>query len=151
MAKPVLDNSHVGCCGCLAGVVYLGVNTYLRYSNPLMDITASYYEKTVNSTAVGVGDVVEVRVLVGWHGYVIPEFKRNMKIVDPFPESFFALASGSNVYESSGYGGSYRLKYLLRVVGGEGISTEFPKPRLCLNNVEIPLSGTSPTVNISSK
>lgn len=29
----------------LAGVVYLGVNTYLRYSNPLMDITASYYEK----------------------------------------------------------------------------------------------------------
>ena len=85
----------------LVAVAFVGVRTYMRYSNPLTDITASYYEKTSNSTTVIVGDVVEVKVLVGWHGYVIPEFKRNVKIVDPFPESFFSLASGSNVYEST--------------------------------------------------
>jgi len=137
----------------LAGIVYIGVNTYLRYSNPLMDITASYYEKTVNSTTAGVGDVVEVKVLVGWHGYVIPEFKRNVKIVDPFPEGYFSLASENetNVYQSEGYGGSYQLKYLLRVVGGDSESVEFQKPRLYLDGVEIPLSGTSPTLEIASK
>jgi hypothetical protein len=135
----------------LAAVTFLGVNTYIRYSNPLMDVTASYYEKTVNSTTVNIDDIVEVNVFVYWHGYVIPEFKRDVKIVDIFPESYFALAGETNVYESSGHGGSYQLKYLLRVIGGEGVSTEFPEPRLYLDNVEVPLSGTSPTLNISSK
>jgi hypothetical protein len=135
----------------LAYVVYFGVNTYVRYSNPLMDITASYYEKTVNGTTVNVGDVVEVKVLVGWHGYVIPEFKRDVRIVDPFPEGYFTLESGTNVYESSGYGGSHQLKYLLRIVGGEGLSIELPKPKLHLDNVEIPLSGSSPTLDIAAR
>ena len=134
-----------------AGITFTGVQTYIRYSNPQMDITASYYEKSVNCTTVDVGDIVEVRVLVGWHGYVIPEFKRDVRIVDPFPESYFTLASETNVYESRGYGGSYQLRYLLRVIGGEGVSTECPKPRLYLDNVEISINGTSPTVNISSK
>ena len=137
----------------LAGVVYFGVTTYLRYGNPVMDITASYYEKSVNSTTVSMGDVVEVKVLVYWHGYVIPEFKRNVKIIDPFPENRFSLASENetNVYQSQVQGGSYQLKYLLIVVDGEGESVAFPKPRLYLDHVEISLSGTSPTVNIASK
>lgn len=135
----------------IAGIAFVGVQTYMRYSNPQTDITASYYEKTVNSTTVEVGDVVEVEVLVSWHGYVIPEFKRDVKIVDPIPESNFALASESNVYESTGYGGSYLIKYSLKVVGGEGVFTELPEPKLCLDNVEIPLKGTSPTIDILSK
>ena len=135
----------------LVAVAFVGVRTYMRYSNPLTDITASYYEKTSNSTTVDVGEVVEVKVLVGWHGYVIPEFKRNVKIVDPFPESFITLASGSNVYEYSEYGGSYQFTCLLRVIGTEGASSELPEPRLYLDNVEIPLNGTSPTLNIASK
>jgi hypothetical protein len=134
----------------LSGITFVGIKTYIRYANPLMDITASYYEKNVNSSTVNVGDIVEVKVLVGWHGYVFPEFKRNVQIVDPFSESCFTFISENNVYESTGYGGSYQLKYSLRVIGGEGASTELPKPRLYLDNVEIPLNGTSPTLNISS-
>jgi hypothetical protein len=135
----------------LSSVAFVGVRTYLRYIDPKADVTASYFEKTVNNTTVEVGDVVEVEVLVGWHGYVIPEFKRDVKIVDPIPESNFALASESNVYESTGYGGSYLIKYSLKVVGGEGVSTELPEPKLCLDNVEIPLKGTSPIIDILSK
>ena len=137
----------------IASVLYFGVNTYLRYSNPRMDITANYYEKTVNSTMVKVDDFVEVKVIVGWHVYVIPEFKRTVKIIDTFPESHFSLANENetNVYQSQGYGGSYQLEYLLRVVGGDSKSVEFPKPRLYLDEVEVPLSGTSPTLEIASK
>ena len=135
----------------LAGVVYFSVNTYLRYSNPVMDVTASYYEKTVNATTVEVGDIVEVKVRVVWHGYVIPEFKRNIKIVDPFPENYFVLENGVNVYESSGYGGSYQHNYSLKVIGGEGASAELPKARLYIDNVEIPLVGENPTLNIAPK
>lgn len=36
----------------LVGITFVDVKTYIRYSNPLMDITASYYEKTVNGTTV---------------------------------------------------------------------------------------------------
>lgn len=134
----------------LAGFTFLGVSTYLRYSNPVMDITASYYEKTLNCSTASVGDIVEVNVGVYWHGYVIPEFKRDVKIVDPFPESNFILVTEGNVYESSGHGGSYRLKYLLKVVKGEGISVELPNPRLCLDNVEVSLEGTSPTLKLQN-
>jgi len=136
----------------MAAVTFFGVRTYMHYSNPTMDVAPTpYYEKTTNSTTVGIGDVVEVNVWVHWHGYVVPEFKRNVKIIDPFPESHFSLASENetNIYQSQGYGGSYQLKYLLRVVGGEGASVEFPAPRLYLDGVEIPLNGTSPTLEIA--
>ena len=136
----------------MATVTFVGVRTYMHYSNPAMDVAPSpYYEKATNSTTVDIGDIVEVKVWVHWHGYVLPEFKRNVKIVDPFPESCFVLIGETNVYESNGYGGSYQLKYFLRGVRGNGESAEFPKPRLYLDGVEIPLSGTSPTVNITSK
>jgi hypothetical protein len=134
----------------LAGTVFIGASTYLRYSNPPADITACYYEKTVNNTTVKVGDVVEVNVFVYWHGYVIPEFKRNVKIVDPFPESYFTLTRESNVYESKGYGGSYQLKYLLRVVEGENVSIELPRPKLYLDNVEVSLEGASPALKLQN-
>lgn len=102
----------------LFSITFVSVRTYMRYSNPQADVTASYFEKTLNSSKASVGDVVEVKVLVEWHGYVIPEFKREVKITDPFPESNFKLVGGSNIYESSGYGGSYQFKYLLKVIGG---------------------------------
>src|SRR4030067_2044388 len=116
-----------------------------------MDITASYSEKTVSSTTVKLGDVVEVKVLVGWHGYVIPEFERNVKIVGSFPENYLVIEGGTNIYETSGYGGSYQYKYSLKVIVGEGVSAELPKPRLYIDNVEVPLAGTSPTLKIESK
>lgn len=135
----------------LAGITFVVVKTYMRYSNPLMDVTTRFYEKTVNSTSVDIGDIVEVEVFVYWHGYVFPEFMRDVKIVNPFSESYFVLASGSNVYEYRGRGRSCLFKYSLRVIGGEDVSIELPKPRLYLDNAEIPLNGTSPTVNISSE
>lgn len=134
----------------LAGFTFLGVNTYLRYSNPAMDTTMCYYEKTVNCSTASVGDIVEVNVQVYWHGYVFPEFKRDVKIVDPFPESNFVLANEGNVYESSGYGGSFQLKYLLKVVKGEGISVELPEPRLYLDNVEVSPEGASPALKLQN-
>ena len=135
----------------LVSITFVGVRTYMRYSNPQADVTASYYEKTLNSSIANVGDVVEVKVVVDWHGYVIPEFKREVKITDPFPESNFKLVGGSNIYESSGYGGSYQFKYLLKVIGEEAEPTELPKPILYLDNAEISLKGTSATLNILSK
>jgi hypothetical protein len=136
----------------IAGVAFVGARTYMRYSNPAMDFAPSpYYEKTTNTTTVGAGDVVEVNVWVYWHGYVFPEFKRNVRIVDPFPDGYFTLADETNIFESSGYGGSHHLKYLLRAVGGEGVTIELPKPRLYLDSVEISLSGSSPTLHVSPK
>ena len=138
----------------MAAVTFVGVRAYIHYSNPGMDVAPiPIYEKTTNSTTVGFGDIVEVNVWVYWHGYVFPEFKRNVKIADQFPESYFSLASENetNVHQFQGYGGSYHVKYLLRTVGGNGESVEFPEPRLYLDSVEIPLSGTSPTLDITSK
>lgn len=134
----------------LASTTYMGVQTYLRYSNPQLDITGGYYEKTVNCSTASIGDIVEVNVRVYWHGYVIPEFKRDVKIVDPFPENNFILAIESNVYESSGYGGSYQFKYLLKVIGEESVSIELPKPRLHLDNSEILLSGDSTVLELQT-
>ena len=136
----------------MAAVTFVGMRTYIHYSNPAMDVAPSpYYEKTANSTTVGIGDILEVNVWVHWHGYVLPEFKRNVKIVDPFPEMYFSLAreNETNVYQMQGYGGSYHLKYSLRVDSGEGSSAEFPAPRLYLDDVEIPLSDTSTTLKIA--
>ena len=137
----------------LVAFAFIGVRTYLHYSNPAIDVAPSpYYEKTTNSTTVSIGDIVEVNVWVHWHGYVFPEFKREVKIIDYYAESYFSLASGNetNVYQSQGYGGSYHLKYLLRIIGQNDVHIELPKPRLYLDNDEIPLTGTSPTVNIAA-
>lgn len=134
----------------LSGFTFQGVNAYLRYSNPALDTTACYYEKTVNCSTASEGDIVEVTVQVYWHGYVFPEFKRDVKIVDSFPESNFVLVNEGNVYESSGYGGSYQLKYWLKVVKGDDVSVELPKPKLYLDNFEVSLSGTSSALKLQN-
>ena len=118
----------------LAFATYLGVQTYLRYSNPQLDLTASYYQKSSNCSHVSVGDSVEVNVIVYWHGYVIPEFKRHVEIVDNFPEENFQLVSGSNILESDGYGGTYQIKYTLKVVADTFCFPQLDKPRLYLDN-----------------
>jgi hypothetical protein len=132
----------------VAFVAYVGMQTYLRYSNPQLDLTSSYFEKTLNCSIASSGDVIEVNVQVYWHGYIIPEFKRDVKIVDYFPENNFQLINGSNIYESNGYGGSYQLKYLLKVIGNESASVELPKPSLYLDNFEIPLQGASSVLEL---
>jgi hypothetical protein len=134
----------------LAFATYTGVQTYLRYSNPQADVTASYYEKSLNCTTASVGDIIEVKVLVGWHGYVIPEFKREVKIIDPYPESNFELVGGSNTYQYSGYGGGDQFKYLLKVIGDGAVSVELPNPRLYLDKAEIPLTGTSTVIDLQT-
>jgi hypothetical protein len=134
----------------LAFATYTGVQTYLRYSNPQLDVTTSYYEKTLNCTAASVGDVVEVNVLVGWHGCVIPEFKREVKIVDPYPESNFELVGGNNTYGYSGYGGGVHFTYLLEVIGDGAVSVELPKPRLYLDGSEISLRGTIAVLEVQA-
>jgi hypothetical protein len=104
----------------------------------------------VNCSTASVGDIVEVNVQVYWHGYVFPEFKRDVKIVDSFPESNFRLITEGDVYESTGYGGSYQLKYSLKVVEGEGVSVELPEPRLYLDTVEVSPEGTSPALRLQN-
>lgn len=123
----------------LAFVTYTGVQTFLRYSDPRLDVTANYFEKTLNCTTARVGDVVEVTVRWGWHGRVFPEFKRQVRVVDLFPEDQFALADGSNIFEYTGYGGSDQFTYTLKVVA-EPDGLELPEPKLYLDNVEIPLT-----------
>jgi hypothetical protein len=131
-----------------AFIAYIGVQTYIRYSNPQADVTASYFEKSLNCSTARVGDVVEVNVLVGWHGYVLPEFKRQVEIFDPYPESNFQLAGGNNTYKYSGYGGGDQFTYLLKVTEADAGFIELPKPRLYLDNTEILLNGKSISLEI---
>ncbi|MCW4004283.1 MAG: hypothetical protein NWE95_10275 [Candidatus Bathyarchaeota archaeon] len=127
----------------LSSAVFVGAQTLIRYSNPQADVTASYFEKTLNCTKASVGDVVEVKVSLYWHGYIIPEFKRQAEIIDAYPENIFELVDGNNTYQYSGYGGGNEFKYSLKVISNATVSTELPKPRLYLDNVEIPLDGQS--------
>lgn len=128
---------------------FFAISAAMRYTNPLMDVEEGYYEKNVNNTVVKVGDVVEVEVFIYWHGHVLPEFRRYVKVVDSFPKDSFMLVSGSNIYESKGKGGSYIFSYSLKVIGGASSSIELPKPILHLDNVKIPLNGISPIIQIS--
>ena len=135
--------------GFLMVGAFVGAQTYWRYSNPQVDLTASYFEKTINCTTANIGDLVEVAATVYWHGYVVPvEFKREVKIADPISEGYFSVANGTNICESTGYGGTYILKYTLKVTGGAGASVELPKPKLTIDNVEIALSGIGPIISI---
>jgi hypothetical protein len=134
----------------LAFASYAGVQTYMRYSNPRLDVTASYYEKSLNCTTANVGDIVEVSVLVDWHGYVIPEFKREVKIVDPYPESNFELVGGNNTYLYNGMGGGNQFMYQLRVISEGATHLELPKPRLYLDGSEILVSGASAVLELQT-
>jgi hypothetical protein len=134
----------------LAFVVYAGAQTYIRYSNPRADVAASYFEKVTNCSSAKVGDVVEVKVLVVWHGYIFPEFKRQVQIIDPYPESNFQLVGGNNTYQYSGYGGGNQFMYLLKVISEGSESVELPRSRLYLDNSEIHLSGANVVIELQT-
>ena len=134
----------------IAFATYTGAQTYLRYSNPQADVTASYFEKSLNCSTVSVGDIVEVKVLVGWHGSIFPEFKRQVQIIDPFPEGNFKLAGGNNTYEYDGYGGGDQFTYLLKVTSDGSGSIELPKPRLYIDNSEIHLTGANVVLELQT-
>lgn len=113
----------------LAFVAYSGVQTLLRWSNPKLDVTASYFEKTLNSTSVHVGDLLVVTYRVGWHGHIFPEFGRNVKVVDELPKDGFVLVNGTNIHEYLGSGGSDQFSYTVKVTGQKGV-VELPEPKL---------------------
>jgi hypothetical protein len=113
-----------------------------------MDVPHAEFLKTMNVTRVRIGDMIKVEVFIGWHGHVLPEFKRNVKVIDPFPEDYFILVDGSNICEYRGRGPGPGFSYSLKVVEGLGESVVLPKPIFYLDGVEIPLSGTSPIVQI---
>jgi hypothetical protein len=112
-------------------------------------VTSSNFEKTVTPKTVSVGDVVEVKVIVYWHGYVMPEFKRDVRIIDSFQEGDFALVGGSNTLSANSYGASFQLRYTLKVVGGQTTAIELPAPRLYLDGTEIPLAGTTQNIELN--
>jgi hypothetical protein len=126
----------------LCFATYVGVQTYIRYINPRADVTANYFEKTLNATTTNVGDTLEVNVRVYWHGYISPEFKRDVNITDTYNESTFELIGGNNTCQYVGYGGDNHFRYLLKVTGTSG-SIELPNPRLYLDRTEIPLYNES--------
>jgi len=132
----------------LAVAIAYGVQVWIRKVNPLMDVPRAEFDKTVNVTRVRIGDVIKVEVFIGWHGHVLPEFRRDVKIVDPFPEDYFILVDESNICEYRGRGPGPGFSYSLKVVGGLAESVMLPKPIFYLDEVEIPLSGTSPIVQI---
>ena len=43
----------------LAFVTYTGVQTYLRFINPQADVTASYYEKSLNCSPQALGTLLK--------------------------------------------------------------------------------------------
>ncbi len=131
----------------LSFAAYMGVQTFIRYSNPQADVTASYFEKTLNCTTANVGDIVEVKLMVNWHGYIFPEFKRQVQIIDAYPEANFELVNGNNTRQYSGYGGGDQFEYLLKVTDGTGV-VDLPKPILYLDNTEIVLSGQTPNIHL---
>lgn len=127
----------------LSFFAYRGLQIYINYSNPQADVTASYFEKSLNCSAANVGDVVEVKTRVYWHGHVLPEFQRQVNIIDSFPENNFELISGNNTRQYNGSGGGDQFTYLLKVIDADVESVELPKPRLYLDGSEIPLTGAS--------
>lgn len=132
----------------LSFFAYRGVQTLIYYSIPQTDITAAYFEKSLNCSTANVGDVVEVQVRVYWHGHVFPEFKRQVEIVDSYPENSFELISGNNTLKYSGGGGDNHFTYLLKAIGSDIESIELSKPRLYLDNTEIPLYSQSESFEI---
>ncbi len=130
----------------LSSIAFVGIRTYMRYSDPRLDVSASYFEKALNCSTASVGDVIEVAVRVGWHGYIFPEFKRQVTFIDPYPESNFQLVGGNNTHSYVGGGGSDQFTYQLKVIS-DVAAVDLPEPKLYLDHVEIPLTGISTVTN----
>ena len=45
----------------LSFLAYRGIQIYINYINPQADVTASYFDKSLNCTTANVGDIVEVK------------------------------------------------------------------------------------------
>jgi hypothetical protein len=71
-----------------------------------------------------------------------------VKIVDVIPQEGFVLVDGTKSYEYTGGGGSDQYTYALKIIGQADETVELPKPKLYLDNAEIYLSGTSPTIQV---
>jgi len=125
-----------------------GVDVWMRKTNPLRDVPSAEFQKTVSANTVRVGEVFSVDVFIGWHGHVLPEFTRHVKVVDPYPEDCFFLVNGSNIYEDHRRGPGPGFTYTLKVVRGQGRTVQLPPPKFYLDGVEIPLKGTSPLIQI---
>jgi len=133
----------------IAGLaVTYGIGVWIRWTNPLIDVPNAEFLKTVNATTVRIGDVLRVDIFIGWHGHVLPEFTRYVKVVDPYQEDYFILVTGSNTCEYHGGGPGPGFSYTLKVVGGQGKTVQLPQPKFSLDEVEIPLRGTSPLIQI---
>jgi len=128
--------------------VAYGIEVWMRKTNPLTDVPTAEFQKTLNMTTVRMGEVFKVDIFIGWHGHMLPEFTRHVKVVDPYPEDYVILVNGSNIYEYHGGGPGPSFAYALKVVGGQGKTVELPPPKFYLDGVEIPLSGTSPQIQI---
>jgi hypothetical protein len=147
--KPVWIALSLIAITAVAFIAYTGVQTFIRYSNPQSDVTANYFEKALNCTSANVGDVVEVKVMVNWHGYILPEFKRQVQIIDAYPDGNFELVSGNNTHQYNGYGGGEAFQYLLKVTNGTDAPIELPKPKLILDGAEIPLTGANTSLELT--
>jgi len=128
--------------------VAYGIEVLMRKTNPLLDVPSAEFLKTVSVTTVKMGEVFEVDVFIGWHGHILPEFTRHVKVVDPYPEEYFILVSGSNTCEYHGGGPGPGFTYSLKVVGGQGKTVQLPSPKFYLDGVEIPLNGNCPLIQI---
>jgi len=133
----------------IAGLaVAYGIEVWMRKTNPLRDVPSAEFLKTVNATTVKMGDVLRVDIFIGWHGHILPEFTRHVKVVDPYPEDYFILVNESNICEYHGGGPGPGFTYRLKVVEGGGKTVQLPPPKFYLDGVEIPLSGTCPVIQI---
>jgi hypothetical protein len=74
------------------------------------------------------------------------QFKRQVKIVDVYPDSF-ELINGNITQQYIGYGGGDQLQYQLKVTNGNS-TIELPKPELYLDNSKISLSGQTPSIQL---
>ncbi|MGD6807275.1 MAG: hypothetical protein ACQCN4_10000 [Candidatus Bathyarchaeia archaeon] len=105
-------------------------------------------DRSLNVTTAHAGDTIQVESRVNWHGHIAPEFKRQVIITDTYPTGNFELVSGNNTLQYSGYGGSESVHYALRVTNSTQGQIELPTPKLYLDNSEILLKGTNPTLEV---
>lgn len=127
-----------------------GVEAWMCKTDPLRDVPNAEFQKTISKTQAAIGDTFTVDVFIGWHGHVLPEWTRHVKVFDSYPEDYFVLAGGNNTYEYNGYGPGPAFTYSLRVVSGAGTVVQLPAPKFYLDGTEIPLTGTAPEIAILS-
>lgn len=75
----------------IAGLVLAyGVEAWVRKTDPLRDVPSAEFQKTASKTRAIIGDTFTVEVFVGWHGHVLPEWTRHVRVFDPYPEDYLS-------------------------------------------------------------